>query len=316
MKTFFKTHLKKLLFGLAVFTALIYFTLGKIPSQTEVNFLNIGQGDSILIVTPDLQTVLIDGGPGETVLEELGDILPFFVRDIDLMILTHPHRDHIEGLVEVLKRYEVHQLLLSGDEYGSTLYSAFLKVASEKEATGELQVYFAESENDFKIETGDGYLFFDVLYPIKNSAGKTYENTNNASVVIRMSWISAQNPLALPRKAVGQTFLFTGDCEIECEEEILHYYSGLDVQGQKPSQLDGDMSNPLDADILKIGHHGSRTSTSQKFLDAVSPSTAVIQSGTDNQFDHPHPETLEKLKNAGVKIRRNDLEGRIVMPIN
>lgn len=300
MLRFFKTHLKKLLFGLAVFTALIYFTLEKIPQETEVHFLDIGQGDSILIVTPDLRTVLIDGGPGETVLEELGEILPFFVRDIDLMVLTHPHRDHIEGLVEVLKRYEVHQLLLSGDEYGSALYGEFLKVAREKEATGELQVYFAESENDFKIETGDGYLFFDVLYPIKNIAGKTYENANNASVVMRMSQISPRNP-------PGQTFLFTGDCEIECEEEILHYYSGLDVQGQKPSQLD--------ADILKIGHHGSRTSTSQKFLDAVSPSTAVIQSGTDNQFDHPHPETLEKLKNANVKIRRNDLEGTVTIDV-
>lgn len=296
MFQFFKIHSKKLLFGFAVFTALIYFTLEKIPSQTEVNFLNIGQGDAILIVTPQLKTILIDGGPGETVLEELGEILPFFVRDIDLMILTHPHRDHIEGLVEVLKRYEVHQLLLSGDAYGSTLYSEFLKVAREKEAAGELQVYFAESENDFKIETGDSYLFFDIIYPIKNIAGKTYENTNNASVVIKMS------------APGGRTFLFTGDCEIECEEEILHYYSGLDVQGQKPSQLD--------ADILKIGHHGSRTSTTQAFLDAVSPEIAVIQSGTDNQFDHPHPETLEKLKNANVKVHRNDLEGSITIPIN
>lgn len=287
MRTFFKTHSKKLLFGLTVFTALAYFTLEKIPSQTEVNFLDIGQGDAILIVTPQLKTILIDGGPGETVLEELGDILPFFVRDIDLMILTHPHRDHIEGLVEVLKRYEVHQLLLSGDEYGSTLYSEFLKVAREKEETDGLQIYFAESENDFKIETGSNYLFLDVIYPIGSIAGKTYENTNNASVVIKMS------------APGGRTFLFTGDCEIECEEEILQNYP----QGK------------LDSDILKIGHHGSRTSTSQTFLDAVSPEIAVIQSGTDNQFDHPHPETLEKLKNANVKVHRNDLEGTVTIPI-
>ena len=117
MLQFLKTHSKKLIFAIAIISLLAYFTLEKIPSQIEVHFLDIGQGDAILIVTPQLKTILIDGGPGETVLEELGDILPFFVRDIDLMILTHPHRDHIEGLVEVLKRYEVRELLLSGDAY-------------------------------------------------------------------------------------------------------------------------------------------------------------------------------------------------------
>jgi len=211
--------------------------------------------------------------------------LPFFVRDIDIVVLTHPHRDHIEGLIEVLRRYRVHHVLISGDEYGSGLYAEFLRLVREKEAEGELMLHFADSSKDFQVSD----LYFDVIYPIAIVAGKEFENTNNASVVMKMS-------------SAGQTFLFTGDCESECEDEILDYYA-------ETSQI------VLDTDVLKVGHHGSRTSTGQKFLDMVSPQIAVIQSGAGNDYKHPHPETLEKLQNADVEIHRNDLEGTVTLNI-
>ncbi|MBT6068574.1 MBL fold metallo-hydrolase [Candidatus Peregrinibacteria bacterium] len=305
----------------------MHVTLNRIPNEAEVHFLDVGQGDSILIVTPSLQTVLIDGGPGEKVLEELGALLPFFVREIDMIVLTHPHSDHLEGLTEAMKRYGVRHVLLAGDAYGSRTYQEFLKTINEKSLAGEIAVHFASKGSDFAVpfEENSG-LFFDTLYPIENIAGKEIDNTNNASVVLKMSPIIGQfvdisknipngylkgenglfktkiNAESLP----GQTFLFTGDCEIECEEEILHHYKfDTDSAGQ----------NILQSDILKVGHHGSRTATSQAFLDVILPGIAVIQSGVDNKFDHPHDETVQKLKNANVKIRENTDEGRITLPV-
>jgi len=272
---------------------LFHMTLSKIPNTTEVHFLNVGQGDASLIVTSQLHTVLIDGGPGEVVLEELGEVLPFFVRDIDLMVLTHPHRDHVEGLIEVLNRYDVRHVLLAGDEYGSSLYREFLKRVRQESAARKTQIHFAYADNDILIPLAsrsalaEEVLLLDVLYPISPIVGKEFENTNNASVVMRMSQDE-------------RTFLFAGDCEKECEEELLEYYP----------------QNKLKSDVLKIGHHGSRTSTSPQFLQTISPMIAVIQSGVDNQFEHPHLETLTKLQKTGVQIRRNDLEGRITLSVN
>lgn len=283
-------HINKLIISLLIVVALLHLTFAKIPNQTEVNFLDIGQGDSVLIVTPELYTILIDGGPGESVLEQIGEVLPFFVHDIDLMVLTHAHRDHLEGLIEVIQRYNVHHLLLAGDNYGSSLYRQFLGFAYRAKPSSGLQIHFAESSTDIKIPSVDGEILLDILYPINLVTGQKYDNANNASVVIKMSEESMS----------GHTFLFTGDCEVECEEEILNYYQ----------------SEKLKADVLKIGHHGSRTSTSQAFLEAVSPKIAVIQVGIDNQFEHPHPETLEKLSTLNIEIHRNDLEDRITIPIS
>lgn len=277
-----KNHINKLLTLLAISIALLHFTLAKIPKQIEVHFLDVGQGDAILIVTPKLHTILIDGGPGETVLEELGSALPFFMRDIDLMVLTHPHRDHMEGLIEVLHRYQVRYVMLAGDAYGSSLYREFLKSARAKST-----IIFADAEKDFSLSIDkEKILHFDILHPISSIAGKEYENTNNASVVMKM----------IPQD--GKTFLFTGDCEEECEHELLANY---------PPEI-------LKADVLKVGHHGSRTSTTQRFLNAVDPKIAVIQSGKGNQFEHPHVETIEKLTKKNIQILRNDQDGHITLP--
>ncbi len=316
-----KKHATKLIFALVLGIILLHLTLGRIPEEAKVHFLDIGQGDSILVVSSELHTVLIDGGPGEKVLEELGDILPFFVRRIDMIVLTHPHSDHLEGLIEVLKRYDVGSALLAGDKYGSNLYQEFLRTINEKAKKGELQIHFASEDSDFQIPLKDSSILnFDTLYPIHSFAGREIENVNNASIVIKMALNNSgidsdisddfKNKNGLferqnePKSLPGQTFfpksfLLTGDCEIECEEEILHHYD---------RQI-------LKADILKIGHHGSRTATSQKFLDAVSPIKAIIQVGKDNKFEHPHTEILERLKKANIETKRNDLDGRVTLSI-
>ncbi|MDP4007646.1 MAG: MBL fold metallo-hydrolase [Candidatus Peregrinibacteria bacterium] len=296
MLQFVLKHINKLIIGLLIAVALLHLTFVKIPTQAEVNFLDIGQGDSVLIVTPELHTILIDGGPGETVLEQIGEVLPFFAHDIDLMVLTHPHRDHLEGLLEVIQRYNVHHLLLAGDDYGSGLYRQFLEFARMEEASSGLQIHFAEASTDIKVPSGDGEILLDIFHPINLITGQKYDNANNASIVIRMSYISRLRSL----ESYYRSFMFTGDCEKECEQQILSVYP----------------ATALTADILKIGHHGSRTSSLQAFLDAVSPKIAVIQVGADNQFEHPHPETLEKLSAMNVEVHRNDLEGRITMPMN
>ena len=236
-------------------------------------FLNIGQGDAVLIKTPEQHYILIDGGPGNTVMEELAAVMPFFVKELDLVVLTHPHADHIDGLVEVLRRYRVKGVLLSGPNYSSSTYDQFLAEISDR----DLPFWIAEMETDFRF----GAVGFDVIYPFEQALAENFGNVNNASVALKVSYGDLK-------------IMLTGDLEGEAEAELI--------------------ANPyldLRANILKAGHHGSRTSLTWDFLQKVKPDTVVIQSGKDNQFGHPHEETLKKLEKMGVEVRRNDLEGRV-----
>lgn len=247
----------------------IFNFLSKESASLQIHFLDVGQGDSILIVTPDRKKILIDGGPGNEVLQKLSAVIPYFYGKIDMMILTHPHEDHVEGLIPILERFRVDSLLLNPVIYNSKVYDYFLeKVAGKK-------VYIADDEKDFQF----GEVYLDVLYPFESSA-ETFENVNNASVVIMIEW-------------KDNKILLTGDAEFEVENELL--ISGID----------------LDADILKAGHHGSRTSSSLEFLEQVSPELMVISCGENNDYGHPHEETLEKAEEMNIEIRRTDLEGTI-----
>lgn len=259
--------------------------LQKFENAGSVYFLDVGQGDSSLIFTEDFHTVLIDGGPSEEVLTEIYKVLPQFIKEIDLVILSHPHQDHIEGLLEVIGRYKIRTVLIAGDIYESVLYRVFLQKIKALKGT---QLIFAGSKNNI-IKFGSTVI--QILHPFDYVAGFKFQNTNNASVVVKV----------YSTQVDGNTFLFTGDCETECEHKILSEYVG---------------SNELMADVLKVGHHGSRTSTSIEFLNAVNPVTAIIQSARDNKFGHPHAETLEKLKTANVKVLRNDELGTIKVLLN
>ncbi|OGJ49237.1 hypothetical protein A2335_05120 [Candidatus Peregrinibacteria bacterium RIFOXYB2_FULL_32_7] len=264
---------------LTIFIVLSHIFLSKLPAgKTKISFLNIGQGDSILIQTTNLQNILIDGGPDQKVLEELGETLPIFFNQIDLMILTHPHADHINGLVEVLKRYEVKKVLISGINYNNNFYDEFLKSIKEQKIPLEI----ATANKDFDLNKK---IFLDILYPINSLAGKNIENVNNSSIVAKLIINS------------NHKILLTGDAEQETENKEL--------------LTDFDLS----AEILKAGHHGSKTASSLNYLQAINPKTTIIQSGIANTFNHPHQETLDKFNNLGFEIRRNDMEGRIIFEI-
>ncbi|MFC1686454.1 ComEC/Rec2 family competence protein [Patescibacteria group bacterium] len=268
-------------FILAIFWAgFIYFST-RPDGNLHVYFLNVGQGDAILIQTPSGDDILIDGGPDESVLSELGEVLPFWDREIELMILTHPDSDHVSGLVSVLERYKVDEVWLTGIVHHSSFYEKFLNlieiknVHSEIVMAGDEKIFYYNSSVEPIHESS-----LQVLFPFENLYGEEVKDVNATSVVCRLDY-------------QGKSFLFTGDAPIETESEMMV----------------GD--SYLQADVLKTGHHGSRTSTNLDFLEAVNPEVAIISCGKDNRFNHPHSEVIESLELMNIEIRRTDLEGRI-----
>jgi competence protein ComEC len=239
----------------------------------EVDFLDVGQGDAILIKTPDHQKILIDGGPSNAVVEKLGENLPFYDKKIDLIILTHPHADHLDGLIEVLKRYEVGKILSTGVVHTTPDYLVWLEEIKKHNVPMEIAV--AGQTIDF-----GNNLKMEIFYPKEDLTGKSAENLNNTSIVAKLIF--------------GQTsFLFTGDAETEEEEELIG--SGLDLK----------------ADVLKVAHHGSKNATSQNFLEKVQPKFAVISVGAGNQFGHPNAMTVKRLENIGAEVLRTDKDGDV-----
>jgi competence protein ComEC len=237
-----------------------------------VEFLDVGQGSSALILAPEGKQVLIDGGPGDTVLARLGEEMPLFDKKIELVILTHPDSDHISGLIEVLKRYGVEQILETGIADNTAEYKEWNDLIAQK----NIPVIFAAVGQKIKIAQN---LELDILYPFGKINGQDFSDKTNASSIVA-KLIYGQN-----------SFLFTGDAEKDTEW-ILDF-----------SQID------LRADILVVGHHGSKNSTTAEFLAAVAPRLAVISVGAKNKYGHPAPEILERLK--GLDILRTDLAGNI-----
>ena len=244
----------------------------KVPTTFEMHMLDVGQGDAILLRTETGENILIDGGPGSSVLEELGEVLSPFDRKLDLVILTHPHEDHVAGLVPVLERFEVGEVVLSAPEYNNQAYEALLEEIKRQ----DIPYSFADDDYDFAF----GDLELDVLFPFEPFTGDGMDNVNNASPVIKATWGEVD-------------VLLTGDVEMEVEAALL--VAGLDIE----------------ADILKAGHHGSKSSSTEAFLEAVSAGMILISCGVGNDYGHPHAETLEKAGDLDMEVHRTDLEGRL-----
>lgn len=279
----------KFVVGVCTFWIIGICLITQLPhGEFLVSFLDVGQGDAIFVRTSDDYIVLIDGGPGPMVLDEIAKVMPIYSRTIDLVTLTHPHADHVNGLVEITKRYDVKQILIVGTPSHNAFYQELLRIVEMK----DIEVIFASSENDFRI---GNEVFLDILWPVKSEAGVAYENVNNASIAMRVIWKNMGNVDGVDdaRNVGNVKFLLTGDAEIEEESEIL--------------EADFDIS----ADILKAGHHGSRTASSEAFLREVEPEVMVIQSGEENSFGHPHQETLAKSVARDIQVRRNDFEGKV-----
>jgi len=247
-------------------------------SQSQSQYLkvivhDIGQGDAIFIETPEKYQILIDGGPDNSILAKLGKDLPFYDRSLDLIILTHPHDDHVTGLIDVLKRYDVKQILYTGVSHTAPNYIEWLKIIEDK----EIPFKIAQSGQIIKLgETGKLY----ILYPFEDLTGEKVKNLNNTSILCRLIYDST-------------SFLFTGDAEKEEEQDLI------------------DHNIYLKSDVLKVGHHGSNTSSTENFLRAVSPKIAAISVGKDNKFGHPSDKALERLESNKIKIYRTDENGDV-----
>lgn len=199
----------------------------------------------------------------------MGENLPFYDKKIDAVILSHPHADHVSGLVEILRRYEVSKIYFSGVVHTAPEYVEFLNLINEK----NIDVEIVKEEYEKKIEKD---LIFEFIYPLEDFSGKVVSNLNNSSIVFRLVYVSS-------------TALFTGDFE---NEEIF------------------ENSSKIEADILKVGHHGSFNANAKNFLKAVSPVFAVISLGK-NSYGHPHYKTIYYLQQVGAKILRTDEDGDI-----
>jgi len=228
----------------------------------KVEFFDVGQGDAEFIETPRRQQILIDGGPDMSVLEGLGKAMPFYDRYIDLVILTHPETDHLNGLIEVLKRYDVGAVITAGIIRDTQEYKEWINILEEK----RIPIYIAKAGGI--IDLGNN-INVNILYPFENLAGKIISDTNNSSVVSKLTYGDFE-------------VLFTGDIEKSAENKLV----SADIN--------------LNSDILKIAHHGSKTSTTEGFLKAVNALLAVIEVGKDNSYGHPHQEVLERLKNLNI----------------
>lgn len=240
----------------------------------HVHFFDVGQGDAIYIRTPAKQDILIDGGPDNSVLAKLGEAMPFYDRKIELMILTHPHADHLDGLIDVLQRYEIEQVLYSGIDYQSASYDQWQKLIAEK----NIPIKIAQAGQTVWLEPAK----IDILFPDSNMKDQTIKNLNNSSVVGRLKF--------------GQhSFMLTGDAEQEVEKSLL-------------DQFPSDM---LKSNVFKAGHHGSKTSNTAGFVKAVDPEAAVISVGEDNKYKHPAQSTLQTFTDLDAKVYRTDQDGDV-----
>lgn len=240
-----------------------------------ISYLSVGQGDAALIRAPGGRTILIDGGPDRNILSKVSEALPLFYRSIDLLIETHPDTDHVAGLPDVLKTYQVRGILKPCIGSDNPYDQALETLALEKSVTqicalsGQL-INLGEGTNMEVLYAGSGKLRF------KNK-------TNDASIVSRLSFGS-------------NSFLFTGDTTIAVEKYLSYHFSAK-----------------LKSNVYKVSHHGSRESNDQKFLQLVDPDISIISVGAGNRYGHPHQEVLNSLNNLGSLILRTDQSGRIVI---
>ncbi len=267
---------KKILYLLVLVLLILVLYLGyRIYTQRkplQVIFFDIGQGDSILIQKGTRQ-VLIDGGPsGKTALAKLGAYLPYFDRQIDIVIPTHPDQDHIGGLVDVARNYQIGKVLATAAEKDTQVFREW------KDLLSYHKVETIEVWRGAQIKLGDARM--KVIYPA-GRVDPTAGDANDKSVVARFDF--------------GEdSFLLTGDIEFGGEQLIL------------------ESGENIGADVLKVAHHGSKSSSSERFVDAVSPETAVISVGADNRYGHPAEVVLDVLWERNIEILRTDEAGDIV----
>ena len=227
-----------------------------------VAFLNVGQGDAIYIEAPNGNQVLIDGGSGKAVLRELGSIMPSYDMSIDVVVATHPDKDHIGGLVDVIERYDVDLILESGAINDTGVHRSLHSAIEQRKVESVL------AKRGINIVLDEG-VYLKILFPDRDVLGM---DPNDASIIAQLVYGEIE-------------FLFTGDSPKKIENHLAYI----------------DAKN-LQSDVLKVGHHGSRTSSSELFVGFVSPKYAVISAGENNRYGHPHSEVLELFNKFEIPI--------------
>jgi competence protein ComEC len=263
----------KLLLVLALLCGLAWVAVWqlRVNPDLQVDFYDVGQGDAIFIKTGGGARLLMDGGPSGRVLQKVASDLPFFDRRIDLVVLTHPHADHITGLIEILRRYDVRRVLYLPLDFDSDYWSEFQKLVEDK----KIQKIIARPGQKIIL---DKNTTLSVLAPTGAIPAGKIKDPNDYSIVSRLTFGKS-------------SFLFLGD-------------AGIGEVGKIAAKS-------LDSEVVKIGHHGSATATTGQVLGAVSPELAVISVGKDNQYNLPNPKVLELLNLDKIKYLRTDEAGDV-----
>ncbi|MBI2444048.1 MAG: MBL fold metallo-hydrolase [Candidatus Magasanikbacteria bacterium] len=261
---------------------LFYYRWSKAWNQTfAVHFFDIGQGDAALIRFGNGAKMLVDCGPDRKILSKLGATLPWLDRTIDYLVATHPDLDHYGGCVDVLRRYQVKRIIVNGRQKSYDPY--WREWDNAVKAEGAAVIVMA-SPTVWQI--ADNTLEFISPDPTLKLAVKEDDN-NNYSIVFRLA-------------RHGQSFLFTGDAEVPLEQALIAKYCAAGCPA-------------LRSDVLKVGHHGSGSSTSAEWLAAVRPRQAVISAGKQNRYGHPSRRVLRRLERSGIVVLRTDTSGDITI---
>ncbi len=255
----------------------------------DITFLDIGQGDATFIEFPDGQQMLIDCAIDARIIEALGRVMPFYDRDIEYLVVTHPDLDHYGGCIDVLKRFDIEHIIYNGMEKPyDDLWQAF-NSAIEKHVQAGKQYTLAEDQFVWNISTTT----VNFLYPdhsilddqnVPNVEKET--GANDTSIVMKLTY-------------GDQDVLLTGDAEEDLEEYLISTY--------------GDQ---LDVEILKAGHHGSNSSSIVEFVSSTSPETAIFSAGKNNKFGHPTPRVEKRFERASTTLWRTDVHGDILLSMS
>ncbi len=270
-----KLNLKywSLLYSLLFLFVFFFFAeYKKVYSQfLEIHYLDVGQGDASLIITPENQKILIDTGPVGNLNQKFKKYLSFFDKEIDLFILTHPDSDHIGDVFNLLKSFQIKKIALPQNFQNKTNFNLLLKEINRK----NIPVLFVKQNNDLQIGQNT---FIDFIYPFSNSSIQEQNEFKNSSLVFKIQYGHV-------------SFFFSGDAEKKQEKLIV-------------------LSNfNLKSNVYQAGHHGSKSSSNQFFIQNIQPQKTVISSSKDNPFGHPHEEIILRLKKLKSEIYQTSKEG-------
>lgn len=269
------------IFLLIILTVFVWFSVlsNKKEDYMKVVFLDVGQGDAIYIQAPNGKQMLIDGGPGIKTLSSLNKIMPFYDRTIDIIIATHPDLDHIGGLSNILDKFKIKHFIDNGD-VGETEEFKILEDKINKNKINKISIW---SGNKIILDDKRN-IYFEVLYPSKETEKL---DSNDKSIIGRLVYKDI-------------SFMMMGDGTIYSENQIWW----------------NENINKINSDVLKIGHHGAKTSSSLIWLRAVSPDIAIISSGKNNRYGHPSKEVLNRLDDLKIKYLNTSESGNIILQTN